>query len=92
MTFDEAIGVLGVAKMYLLPELEKEAKIQIETLAEEAKLDDLLAGWERAQETDSTKMRSFFAKRVAKKKPKEELRKLSKEKLMELYSDTVGSD
>ncbi|KAG5373176.1 hypothetical protein CJU90_0854 [Yarrowia sp. C11] len=72
MTLEEATGVIILAKMYLLPELEAVASQQIRSMVDaKTCLEDLCTGWERSAEACDDKLRLFFASFIPKKKLRE---------------------
>lgn len=93
LTLEEATGVLILAEMYLLPDLEVEAVNLIKRLvSEETTIEDLILGWTHSREANNDTMRQFFAQKISKKSPmshSELFKGWEETKLLELYFDTV---
>lgn len=91
LTLDTATGLLVISHMYLLPGLGEEVSKQIEALVTtETALEDLLQGWERANQAENDSQKMFFAKKIAKHGSLDDAMKDWDEvKLLSLYLDTV---
>lgn len=88
----QALSLIYLASLYMLPELEELASNSIrEKMETETSLEILIDGWEMCRETNS-ELQQLFAKRIAHCKPRDssELFKgMEQEKLVELFFDAV---